>query len=50
MQKYEEVEQMSDGCGGCRRQEEKKKTKKAGLVKGTNSAATMQSSNSVPAV
>lgn len=48
MQKYEEVEQTSDGCGGCRRQEKKKK--KAGLVKGTNSAATMQSSNSVPAV
>ena len=47
MQNYEEVEQMSDGCGGCRRQEKKKK---AGLVKGTNSAATMQCSNSVPAV
>ena len=25
MQNYEEVEQMSDGCGGCRRQEKKKK-------------------------
>lgn len=35
-----------EGVGGRR----KKKKKKAGLVKGTNSAATMQSSNSVPAV
>ena len=36
-----------EGVGG---RKKKKKTKKAGLVKGTNSAATMQSSNSVPAV
>ena len=39
-----------EGVGGRKKKKKQKKTKKAGLVKGTNSAATMQSSNSVPAV